>query len=118
MRRDPVLKKRSRDLRRNLTPAETILWRHLRGRRFAQFKFRRQQVVGPFVVDFYCAARSLVIELDGDTHVGQERQDEARQAWLEARGLKVLRCWNTEVYENLDGLLAAIWLECERPEGR
>jgi very-short-patch-repair endonuclease len=63
-------------------------------------------------VDFYCAVAQLVIELDGVTHRDRAVMDRDRQKWLEARGLKVLRCTNEDLYENFDGLLEAIWLAC------
>ena len=113
MRRNVVLKKFSRDLRQEATPAEKILWPHLRGRRFADLKFRRQHIVGQFIVDFYCAEAQLVVELDGGTHLDKESIDKARQAALEAHGLKVLRFWNSEVYEHLEVVLKMIWIECQ-----
>ncbi len=107
------LLKRARELRRDQAPAEAVLWRELRARRLAGFKFRRQNIIGGFVADFYCAECKLVVELDGETHVGIEDADQDRQSTLEQRGLKVLRFWNTEVYENLDGVLKVILQECE-----
>ena len=92
---------------------ESLLWKALRGRRFAGFKFRRQHPIGRYIVDFYCAAAQLVIELDGVTHRDRAHIDRDRQEWLEERGLKVLRCHNEELYENFDGLLEAIWYACQ-----
>jgi len=74
----------------------------LRDRQCAGFKFRRQHVVGPFIVDFFCASCSLGVEIDGETHLGRERADFKRQRFLETEGLKVLRFWNTEVYDDLE----------------
>src|SRR4051794_24074383 len=91
---------RARALRRDSTPAEQILWRELRNRRFVGFKFRRQQSIGPFIADFYCAASALIIELDGESHLGKEQPDKDRQDWFEAQGFKVLRFWNNEVYDD------------------
>jgi very-short-patch-repair endonuclease len=102
----------ARTLRRPLTPAEAVLWRELRGKRLGGFKFRRQQPVGPYVADFFCAAAGLVVELDGDSHVGREDHDARRTADLEAAGLRVVRFWNPEVYDNLDGVLTAIYDAC------
>jgi len=113
MRRDRVLKARSQRLRREATPAERILWGCLRGRRFARFKFRRQHPLGPYILDFYCAALHLCVELDGETHVGKEAKDEARQRWIEGQGVKVLRFWNPDVYERLDSVMETVWQECE-----
>jgi very-short-patch-repair endonuclease len=113
MRLDPWFKQRSRELRDELTPAESILWAQLRGRRFSGLKFRRQHVIGSFIVDFYCAEVSLILEIDGETHLGKAPLDEARQSWLQAQGYRVLRFWNTEVYDELEPVLEAIWQECE-----
>lgn len=117
MQRDSKLKKRSRDLRQNSTPAEVILWTQLRNRRLDGLKFRRQHVVGPFVVDFYCPEVAVVVELDGETHVGKEQVDEDRERWLTKQGLRVIRFWNDHIYEELDWVLEAIWNVChERRE--
>jgi very-short-patch-repair endonuclease len=113
MRIDPTWKERARRLRRESTPAEKILWPQLRGRRFAGFKFRRQHVLGPFIVDFYCSEAALVVELDGETHLGREASDLDRKAWLERAGLLVLRFWNNAVYDDRDAVLEAIWQACD-----
>jgi very-short-patch-repair endonuclease len=113
MRIDPWFKQHSRALRYEATPAEQRLWRQLRGRRFSRLKFRRQHVIGSFIVDFYSAEASLVLEIDGETHLGKEVLDQARQHWLEEQGLKVLRFWNTDEYDDLEVVLEAIWQECQ-----
>ncbi len=107
----------ARTLRRPLTPAEAALWRELRAKRFGGFKFRRQQPVGPYIADFFCAAAGLVVELDGDSHVGREGHDSRRTAYLEAAGLRVVRFWNPEVYDNLDGVLTTIYDACTARAG-
>jgi very-short-patch-repair endonuclease len=104
----------ARENRKHLTPTETVLWPRLRDRRFARFKFRRQHVLEPFIVDYYCASCRLVIELDGETHIGREVEDLARQQDLERRGLKFMRFWNTQIFDELDSVLEAIFQECER----
>ena len=111
-RHDPAAYRLARALRRPLTPSEAILWRELRGKQLGRFKFRRQQPVGPYIADFYCAAAKLVVELDGDSHVGREDHDAKRTAYLEAVGLRVVRFWNTEVYDNLEGVLTGILDAC------
>jgi adenine-specific DNA-methyltransferase len=114
-----LLQQRAREMRHAGNLPEASLWRELRGRRFSGLKFRRQHPLGRYIVDFYCAAAQLVVELDGVTHRGRETSDQQRQDWLEAQGLKVLRCPNHELYENLDGLLEAIWHACrERMAGQ
>ena len=91
-----------------------MVWRLLRGRRLSGFKFRRQHWFGPYITDFYCPAAKQVIELDGDSHAadGAAEADHERQAFLESLGLRVLRFWNTEVYENEDGVIETIWQFC------
>ncbi len=89
---------RARVLRADATPAERELWRMLRGGKFG-VRFRRQQPVGPFIVDFYCAAAALVVELDGTGHAERRDYDAARTAWLADRKLTVLRFANAEVLE-------------------
>jgi very-short-patch-repair endonuclease len=113
MRIDPWFKQRARAMRHEATPAEQRLWPQLRGRRFTGLKFRRQHVIGSFIVDFYCAEASLVLEVDGETHLGKELLDQTRQRWLEDHGLKVLRFWNTEVFDDLEVVIEAIWRECQ-----
>ncbi len=116
-KRDPVLHERARSLRQRMTPAEEILWKELRGRRFAGFKFRRQYTYGPFIVDFYCVDAALAVELDGETHVGRETRDQQRAVWLEGRGLKVLRFYNHDLYDDKEVVLETIYRACERRRG-
>ncbi|MBN9519394.1 DUF559 domain-containing protein [bacterium] len=104
--------RRARELRRALTPTEVILWDKLRDRQLGGYKFRRQQPLGPFYADFYCAEAKLAVELDGDTHVGREAADAARTAFFASEGVVVIRFWNPEVYDNLDGVLAAVHAAC------
>ena len=95
-----------------MTPTEKRLWRRLRGRRFDRFKFRRQTPIAGYIADFYCARARLIIELDGESHVGKDAYDDNRQRALEARGFKVLRIWDTHIYDDLDAVLELIWREC------
>jgi very-short-patch-repair endonuclease len=95
-----------------MTPTEKRLWSHLRGGRFAKLKFRRQTPIAGYIVDFYCARASLIIELDGESHVGKEATDKKRQQALEAKGFRVLRIWDTHIYDDLDTVLEMIWSEC------
>ncbi|MSO80115.1 MAG: endonuclease domain-containing protein [Alphaproteobacteria bacterium] len=94
---------RARDLRRHPTDAERALWRHLRQRQLAGYRFRRQTPVGPFIVDFLCVEAGLVTEIDGGQHATQEAADTNRTAWLESQGLRVLSFWNNEVLANVAG---------------
>ena len=107
----------AREMRRAPAPAELKLWWELRDRRLNGFKFRRQQVVGPFVADFYCAQCKLIVELDGDAHAGREVDDARRTAWLEANGHEVIRFFNDDVHRNKTAVLEAILAACERRAG-
>jgi len=93
-------------MRRLPTDAEALLWKHLRGGRLIEFKFKRQQPIGDFIVDFACFERRLVIEVDGGQH--QAEIDEARTQLLEAQGFKVLRFWNNEVLRSVEAVLESI----------
>ena len=98
----------ARNLRKKSIEAEKILWQRLRNRQLEGFKFRRQQVVGNYIVDFVNFKRKLVIELDGGQHAVEEDKDRERDHWLQAQGFEVLRYWNNEVFENLEGILEVI----------
>ena len=101
---------RRRELRRAATDAEQVLWRLLRKRQFAGVKFHRQHPVGPYILDFYCAERGLAVELDGGQHFTDEGQeyDRRRTAYLAARGVRVLRFTNRELFEETESVLEAI----------
>ena len=103
---------RARGLRKRMTDAETKLWFALRDRRFANFKFRRQVPIGPFVADFICFETKIVVEVDGGQHA-DSLSDERRDRWLAANGFKVLRFWNGEVLQNLESVLTVL-LETSR----
>jgi very-short-patch-repair endonuclease len=105
---------RARELRQRMTPAELILWRQLRGRRFANLKFRRQHPIGPYVADFYCHECKLIIELDGETHFGRENADQLRQSEIETCGYTVIRFTNSQLYEDLETVLELILTECTK----
>ena len=109
----------AKKLRKNLTDAERILWDVLRANKLDGFHFKRQQPIGNYIVDFVCFAKKLVIELDGSQHNEQEniKNDEARTNFLEQQGFKVLRIWNNEIYQNLDGVVEFI-LDTLAPGGR
>ena len=101
----------ARDLRRNATPEERKLWQHVRDRRLGGHKFRQQATIGYQIVDFLCAEKRLIVELDGGQHGGPE--DDLRTAELERLGFRVIRFWNSEVNESLDAVLERILTECE-----
>jgi adenine-specific DNA-methyltransferase len=110
----------ARELRKSATDAERLLWKHLRRRQLAGFKFRRQHPVGPFICDFACLEAGIVVELDGSQHVERSDHDESRDAFLRTRNLRVLRFWNSDVLGNTDSLLETIFEALHRPhmEGR
>lgn len=93
-----------------MTPEERKLWAHLRNRQVLQCKFRRQAAIGPYVVDFVCFERRLVVELDGSQHgfSDQRARDRARDAWLKSQGFRVLRVWNLDLRRNTDDVLTTI----------
>ncbi len=99
---------RARELRKNLTPAEQKLWKYLRGNQLKGVNFRRQHAIGIYIADFCSLKPKLVIELDGGQHTEQQEYDNARTAFLESEGYHVLRFWNNEVMENIEGVLLAI----------
>ena len=104
------LLKISRTLRKNQTPWEHELWQYLRANRFYGVQFKRQARLGNYIVDFYCANKKLVIELDGGQHIEPEVEvmDAKKQSYLENEGFTVLRFWNNEVDKNLEGVLEKI----------
>ncbi len=98
----------ARTLRALSTDAERLLWHHLRGRNLGGFKFRRQVVIEPYIVDFVCLDARLIIEADGGQHVEMIAEDAARTEFLEERGYRVLRFWNHEILTELDNVLECI----------
>ena len=98
-------------LRREMTDAERRIWAQVRGRRFGGFKFKRQWSLGPYVVDFCCIDRKLVVEIDGGQH--SEARDVRRTKALEAMGYRVVRFWNNDVFGNLEGVLTNLLAELE-----
>ncbi len=106
------MKDRARSLRQRSTGPEKVLWSALRGGGLAGLKFRRQHPLGPHVVDYYCEAHRLVIEIDGDSHDGEAASDFRRQRYLESQRYKVLRFSNDDVLQDLEPVLLKILMEC------
>ena len=104
---------RVRQLRREQTPAEALLWEHLRNRRLKGLKFRRQHPVGRFVADFYCAQHRLIVELDGAVHRMQGEYDALRTEELERDGYRVIRFTDNQVERDLEWVLERIAEACE-----
>lgn len=103
--------KRARELRKHLTEAERRLWQKLQRRQLAGTKFRRQQPIGAFIVDFVCFECRVIVEVDGGQHAEEIAYDAQRTWWLEAQGYRVLRFWNNEVLAHTEAVTQAI-LDC------
>ena len=102
-----LLTDRARQMRRDPMDAEKRMWRLLRDRRLGRFKFRRQEALGSYIVDFVCFDQKLIVELDGSQHA-DSGYDARRDAWLASRGFTVMRFWNSEVLTNSAGVQHAI----------
>jgi len=100
----------ARKLRKDMPSAEKRLWYFIRRKQLGEFRFRRQHTIGPYIADFVCVEAKLVIELDGEQHGKDEATayDQTRNAFMEREGWVVVRFWNNEVYDNIDGVLEAI----------
>ena len=101
-------------LRKNQTEAEKLLWRQLRSKGLSGLKFRRQQPIGNYIVDFVCLDEMLIIEVDGGQHADDEK-DQKRDSWLQKEGFKVLRFWNNDVLGNLESVMKVIYQNCGSP---
>ncbi len=108
---------RAKTLRANATNAEQTLWACLSNRQMEGYKFRRQQPLGPYIVDFVNLEKRIIIELDGGQHAeeGNANKDRIRDVWLIEQGFKVLRFWGHEIFENKEGVLDSIRLELIAP---
>ena len=95
---------KARELRKNPTDGERALWRHLRKRQLGGYKFRRQQPIGQYIVDFVSFEGRVVIELDGGQHSQQMDYDSKRTVWLEAQGYRILRFWNNQVLQEIEAV--------------
>ncbi len=100
---------RARTLRQDRTDAEGLLWHYLCNKQLDGYNFRRQQPIGPYVVDFACMSRKLVIELDGGQHAEQHNYDKKREDYLRGKGYRILRFWNDEVFQNCMDVLEAVY---------
>jgi len=105
---EQYLKQRSRDLRNNLTDAEKKLWQKLRNKQINAHKFRRQFVLGNYIVDFICLGKRLIIEVDGGQHMDNANYDLQRDEWLKNQNYKILRFWNNQVLNEIDSVLEVI----------
>ena len=101
-------KDQRKSLRNHATPAEALLWRALKGKSAAGFKFRRQQGIGPYILDFYCPFLKLCIELDGSSHDYKSEYDAVRTSFLQSQSIRVIRFKNEQVWANVDDVVAEI----------
>ncbi len=102
----------ARELRKNPTDCERLLWLHLRAGRLQGFKFKRQQPLGDYIVDFVCFQTRVIVEADGGQHADQTEYDACRDNWLTNQGFRVLRFWNNDILTNTEGVLAVILDAC------
>ncbi len=100
-------------LRRHSTDAENVLWKQLRQRQLGGLKFRRQQPIDDFVVDFVCFEKGIVVEVDGGQHAVELEKDTERSDYLTKNGFKILRFWNNEVLSNMEGVIEVIRRNCQ-----
>lgn len=105
---NPMMRDRARQLRALAVPPEQLLWSVLRGRRLAGLKFRRQESIGPYIVDFCCRELRLIVELDGMSHDESVQRDDVRQRWLREQGYRVFRVTNWDVNEDLEAVARGI----------
>ncbi|PIS40444.1 MAG: hypothetical protein COT26_03265 [Candidatus Kerfeldbacteria bacterium CG08_land_8_20_14_0_20_43_14] len=105
-----IAKSKRQSLRNNMPKAEIILWSYLKNRQLEGFKFRRQQCIGPYIVDFYCPTVKLAIEIDGESHFSNTAMlyDLKREKFIKQYKINVLRVLNTDVYNNINGVLQII----------
>lgn len=103
------IRSRARALRNNPTEVEKLLWRQLRMWQLDGYKFRRQQPIGNYIVNFVCFEKRLIVEVAGGQHAEQTRYDAERDDWLRAQGFVVLRFWNNEVVDNIEGVTEKIY---------
>jgi len=105
------LKELARDLRKNMTDAERRIWSKIRRKQLKEFQFYRQKNIGNYIVDFYCPAAKLIVEVDGGQHYSEENivKDEVRDRFLNDLGFRVLRFSNSDVFKNIEGVVTRIY---------
>jgi very-short-patch-repair endonuclease len=102
-----ILKERRIELRNTATKEERILWNHIKSSKLG-YKFRRQESIGPYIVDFFCPEYNVVIELDGSQHLDNKEYDLERDSFLKLKGCTIIRFWNNDIHKNLDGVIMKI----------
>ena len=106
-------RKRAKDMRHLATEAEQRFWNRVRAHRLNGHKFKRQYTIGNYIVDFVCLEHLLIVELDGGQHDQQQDYDRERDKFLDAQGYRVMRFWNSDVFENIDGVMDVVLLALE-----
>lgn len=110
---NPKLKQLARDLRNNSTKSEVILWTYLKGKQIKEYDFHRQKPIGNYIIDFFCNELMLAIEIDGESHYGNEDKDKIRQQEIEKFDIDFLRFDDSEIFYNLENVIKTIkdWIE-------
>jgi very-short-patch-repair endonuclease len=110
------MKQIARKLRKDMTLEEILLWKEIKGKKVLGYDFHKQKPIDEYVVDSYCPRLKLVLEIDGDSHEGKEESDKIRQEKLESKGLTILRYWDSDVKNNVDGIVEQLreWIESNR----
>ena len=103
----------AKELRRNATDAEQLLWKYLKAKQLEGLKFRRQEQIGRFIADFVCYEKGVIVEADGGQHALEKGKDEERTQWLNSQGFTVLRFWNNEILTNMEGVVEVIRMHCK-----
>jgi len=108
---NPKLKNTARTLRKNMTDSERLLWSRIRRKQLKGYQFYRQKVIGNYIVDFYCPAAKIIVEVDGSQHSeeNQRKGDKKRDAYLSELGFQVIRFWSWEVMKNIDEIVDELW---------
>lgn len=102
----------AKTLRKRLTDTEQVLWKYLRANQVEGLKFRRQEPIGNYIVDFICYEKRIIIEVDGGQHSVNKEKDNKRDKWFKEQGFKVLRFWDNEVLTNIEGVLEVLRNNC------
>jgi len=105
---NPKIKKLARELRNNCTLSEVLLWQQLKGKQIMGYDFHRQKPIDEYVVDFFCSKLNLIIEIDGDSHNEKDEEDQKRQERLEPLGFNFLRFLDSDVKQNMEGVLLTV----------
>ena len=103
----------ARTMRRIPTEPEKLFWSRVRDRRLGGYKFKRQMAIGSYIADFVCVERKLIIELDGGQHADRKEYDEKRDAFLRSKGFRIIRVWNIDLLQNIDGVMEMLSVELD-----